>query len=250
MNSIFKLKKRDDALERLAIGITEAAKNCKTVVKKINTLSQAPEKYQNPIDLINEWSEYLFTNHYHDFIEEWTSPNIISIEQQEDLSNAFFCYFASLTPFFYERKTVVSPEIMRPKKYRWTEEDYKELKLKLIDKWFYSEWDNWDAETRLRYGSKLQTNAQQVVKAINFSSKANSSIWNKQKKIDEIIFSDDLMSTILKVMPSYEHQYQKDLFKKYNADFIKRLPKAFINFDDNFYEVGTYLYKYFQWSKE
>ena len=104
MNSVFKSKKRDDALEHLAIGITEGAKNCTTVVKKINTLCQDPEKFPNPFELINVWSEYLFTNYIHDYIEEWTSPNIISIEQQEELSNAFFGYFASLTPFFYESK--------------------------------------------------------------------------------------------------------------------------------------------------
>lgn len=250
MNSIFKSTRRDDALERLAIGITEAAKNCTTVVKKINTLCQDPERFPNPFELINEWTEYLFSNYFHDHIEEWTSLNIISIEQQEELSNAFFGYFASLTPFFFESKTVISPEIIRPKKYKWTADDYKELKLKLIYNWFYNEWDNWDGETRLKNGFKLESDTQKVVKLIAASSKTNASIWNKQKKIDTIVFSDNLMSTILNAMPSYKHQYQADLFKKYAEDFVKGLPTAFKKFDDNFYEVGTYLYKYFQWGNE
>lgn len=144
MNSIFKSNKRDEALERLAIGITEGAKNCTTVIKKINTLCQNPEKYPNPFELINEWSEYFFSA----------------------------------------------------------------------------------------------------------SSKANSSFWNKQKKIDAIVFSSDLMMVIYKVMPSYRHQYQSDLFMKYTADFLKRLPTAFKKFNDNFYEVGTYLHRYFQWSNK
>lgn len=196
----------------------------------------------------SEWSKCLFTNYFHDYIEEWTSPNIISIEHEEELSNAFFGYFASLTPIFYENKTIISPEIIKPKKYRWTENDYEELKVKLLYKWFYSEWDNWNSETRLKHGYKLELDTQKVVKLIAAASKANSSIWNKQKKIDSIFFSSDLMTEIHKAMPSYQHQYQADLFLKYTADFIKRLPSAFKRFDDNFYEVGTYLHKYFQWS--
>lgn len=117
MNSLFKSDKRDEALERLAIGLTEAANNCTTVIKKINTLCQNPENYPNPFELISEWSEHLFANYFHDYIEEWTSENIISVEHEEELTNAFFSYFASLTPFFYENKTIISPEIIQPRKY-------------------------------------------------------------------------------------------------------------------------------------
>ncbi len=41
-NSLFKSDKRNEALERLAIGISEASKNCTTVIKKINSLCQKP----------------------------------------------------------------------------------------------------------------------------------------------------------------------------------------------------------------
>lgn len=250
MNSIFKSDKRDEALERLAIGITEGAKNCATVIKKINTLCQEPKNYPNPLELINKWTEHLLTNYFHDFIEEWISTSTISVEHEEELANAFFNYFASLTPFFYENKTIISPELIKPKKYKWTAEDYKELKIKLLYTWFYSEWDNWDGETKLKLGYKLELNTQKVVKSIAASSKANSSIWNKQKKIDAIIFSNrnNLKTVINKAMPAYQHQYQADLFLKYTDDFIRRLPNTYIKFDDRFYEVGTYLYKYFQWS--
>lgn len=249
MNSIFNSNKREEALERLAIGITESAKNCTTVIKKINTLCQIPEKYPNPFELIKEWSEHLFTNYFHDYIEEWISPNIISVEHEKELSNAFFGYFASLTPFFYENKTIISPEIIKPQKYRWTTDDYKELKVKLLEKWFYNEWDNSDGETRLKHGYKMKLDTQKVVKSIAASSKANVSIWNKQKKIDAIVFSNNLMTVIKKVIPTYQHEHQAHLFLKYSEDFVRRLPSAFKKFDDNFYEVGTYLHKYFQWSK-
>ncbi len=248
MKSIFKSNKRDEALEQLSIGITEGAKNCTTVIKKINTLCQNPEKYPNAFDLINEWSEHLFINHFHDYIEEWTSPNIISVEQEEELSNAFFGYFASLTPFFYENKTIISPEIINPKKFRWTADDYKELKVKLLHKWFYSQRNNLDGETILKRGFKLELDMQKIVKSISVSSKANTSILNKRRKVDTIVFPSNLMVMVNKIMPSYPHQYQVDLFQKYTADFIGRLPSAFEKFDHNFYEVGTYLHKYFQWS--
>lgn len=189
MNSLFQTEKRDEALERLSIGITEAAKNCTTVIKKINSLCQSPEKYPNPSNLISEWTGHLFTNQFHDFIEEWILPNTISVENEEELANAFFNYFACLTPFFYENKKIISPDIIKPKKYKWTTDDYKTLKLKLLHKWFYGEWDNLDPETKLEIGLKIELKTQKVIKSIGISSKANLSILNKQKKIDEIVFS-------------------------------------------------------------
>ncbi len=248
MNSIFLPGKRDKALERLTIGITESAKNCTIVIKKINSLCQQPEKYPDPYKLISEWAEYLFTNYFHDHIEEWISPNIITLEHEKELANTFFKYFASLTPFYYENKKIISPNFMKAQKYKWTADDYKELKLKLIQKWFYNEWDNWDGETKLKLGFKIEMDAQNVLKSIATSSKIKTSVWNKDKKIEKILYSDNLRSQINNVMPSYKHQYQTDLFLKYTDDFVKRLPSAFNRFDDNFYEVGSYLYKFFQWS--
>ncbi|MEI6949880.1 hypothetical protein V9K67_22020 [Paraflavisolibacter sp. H34] len=248
MNSLFNSDKRDEALECLAIGITESAKNCATVIKNINIFCQRPRDFPNPSELINDWTEHLFSNHFHDLVEESASPNKISKEHVEELANAFFNYFASLTPFFYENKTIISPQLIKPIKYKWTADDYKELKIKLLSKWFYNEWDSWDGEKRLKLGYKLELNSQKVVRLIAASSRANSSIWNKQKKIDAIIFPNDLKSLMIKVMPSYKYQYQSDLFLKYTDDFITQLPAAFIKFDDNFYKLGTYLRKYFQWS--
>lgn len=119
MQSLFKNEKRDEALERLAIGLTEGVKNCTTIIKKINSLCQNATNYPNPSELINEWTEHVFTNYFHDYIDEWISPKIISTEDEEELSNAFFSYFLMLTPFFYENKIVTSPEIVRSKKFKW-----------------------------------------------------------------------------------------------------------------------------------
>ena len=247
-NSLFQPGKRDEALEWLVMGISGAARNCATVVKKINSLCQKPDNDSNPSDLIDQWATCLFTNQFHDFIDEWFSPSIISVENEEDLANEFFCCLVSLTPFFYENKSVISPDIVKPKKYIWTEDDYKRLKFKLIYKWFYGEWDNWDGETRLKHGYALESNIKKVTEAIEVSSKANNTLWNKQKKIDDIFFSNRLRSVVMKIMPLYKHQYQADLFLKYTDDFISRLPAAFKQFDDSFYEAGTYLNKYFRWS--
>ena len=248
VNSIFQKDRRDEALERIAIGITEAAKNCTTVIKKINTLCQKPKDYPNPSDLIDEWAGLIFTNQIHDFVDEWILPNTITVENEEELANEFFCYFASLTPFFFENKSVTSPDIIKPKKFKWTKDDYKELRIKLVYKWFYSEWDNWDGETRLKHGYKLELNTKKVTKAIANSSKANSALWNRQKKINDIVYSNELSALIKKIMPSHQYQYQTDLFLKYTDDFINRLPTSFKYFDDDFYELGTYLHKYFRWS--
>jgi hypothetical protein len=248
MKSLFKSDKREEALERLAIGITEASKNCTTVIKKINTLCQRPMDYPNPSELINIWIEHLFMNQFHDYIEDWLSPKTFSVEYESALKNSFFNYFASLIPFFYENKIIMSPELIKPKKYKWTTEDFKELKIKLLYKWFYKEWDNWDVETRLKYGYELDLKTKNVVEIIFASSKAKSKIWNRQRRIDEIVFSDVLKMEVKRIMPDYQYGFQKDLFLKYTDDFITRLPDVFSKFDDNFYEVGSYLYKYFQWS--
>ena len=247
-NSLFQTDKRDEALERLVIGISEAAKNCTTVIKKINSLCQSPKDYPNSSDLINEWAGNLFTNQFHDFIDEWISPNIISVENEKELTNDFFCYLASLTPFFYENKSVLSPDIIRPKKYKWTKDDYKQLKIKLVYNWFYSDWGNWDGETRLKHGYALELNTKKVTDLIAASSKANSTLWNRQKNIDDIFYANKLRTVVTKIMPLYKHQYQADLFLKYADEFISKLPAAFKQFDNNFYEVGTYLQKYFRWT--
>ncbi len=173
---------------------------------------------------------------------------MISLENEEELANEFFCYLASLTPFFYENKSVISPDIINPQKYKWTEDDYKEFKIKLLYKWFYSDWENWNGETRLKQGYALELNARKVTEAIAVSSKANSTLWSRKKKIDDIILSNKLHSVVSKIMPLYKNQYQADLFLKYTDDFISKLPASFKQFDDNFYEAGTYLQKYFRWS--
>ena len=73
-------------------------------------------------------------------------------------------------------------------------------------------------------------------------------VFGTNRKNDAIVFSSDFMTVVHRIMPSYHHQYQADLFLKYTTDFIRRLPSEFKNFNDNFYEVETYLHKYFQWS--
>jgi hypothetical protein len=247
MISLFRDDKRDEALERLAIGITEAAKNCTMAVKKINAICQCPENYSNPGDWINAWIGCLFVNYYQ-FTEEWISPVIISVEDEEGLANSFFNYFVSLTPFYFEYRKVISLDIIRPKKYGWTAEDYKELKLKLFYKWFYSEWDSMGGDSKLKIGMSLHWETQRVLRSLAASSRANSALWNKQKKIDDIVFSDNLMSSIRRIKPPYKHQYQSDLFLKYTSDFVEYVPLAFQRFEADFYHVGDYLHRFFKWS--
>ncbi len=69
-----------------------------------------------------------------------------------------------------------------------------------------------------------------------------------RSSIDVLIRPDDLKAIVRSAMPAFPHEYQSDLFVKYTGDFIDRLPAALMRFDDSFYEVGTYLHKYFRWS--
>ena len=250
MTSLFQVDKRDEALERLAVGIVWAARNCVTVTKKINLLCQNPEDYPNPSDLMADWIEHLFTNQFHYFVDEKISPSIISTGNEEFLSEAFFCYLVSLTPFFYNNKPITSPHTTKPKKYGWTKNDYKDLTIKLLYKQFYSDWDNWDGAAKLKHGYALELKTKKVTEAIAVSSKADSALWNRQKKIDDIVFSTDLRLAMKKAIPLYKHQHQADLFIKYTDEFISALPTAYNFFDDKFYEAGTYLHKYFQWSSK
>jgi hypothetical protein len=243
MKSLFKPHKRDEALERLVFGITEGAKNCTTVIKKISTLCQNPEKYPSPKELIDKWCDHLFTNYFHDFIEEWISQKTISIENEEKIVNAFFDYLVCLTPFFYENKTIISSDV-KPKKYKWTTDDFKQLKIKLLERWFFSDASQQEMVTMFKKGLRME----QTVKQISACSKAKKTIWKRHEKINNIVSPSSLITVVHAAKPNYDHHVQTDLFLMYTSDFITRLPTIFKAFDDNYYETGTYLYKFFQWS--
>lgn len=244
MNSLLLADKKDKAFERLAIGIKESAANCTTVIKKLNTICQNPEDYPNPHELITKWSNHVFTNYFHDFIEEWILPKTISIENQERLGDVFFNYFASLTPFFYHNKIILSPDFPKPKKYKWTNKNFEELKWALLRKWFIHD----DDELNKKEQHKIESRMIESVKQIQISIKAKNSFWNKTKKINEVFSLDSVMNVIKEVMPNYQHQYQTDLFLLYTSEFINKLPSSFAAFDSDFYEIGTYLHNIFQWS--
>lgn len=247
MNSLFITSKRDEALESIVSGITQGAKNCATVLKKINVVCQNPNQNPDVSVLINEWCTHLFTNQFHDFIDEWVSPRTISEEKINRIENSFFNYFATLTPLYYENKTIISPDIFTPKKYKWTNEDFNALKIALFTDWFREDFES-SRKNNFKNHVQLEARIEKIVKEISLTIKTKKSMWNKDKKLTEILFPNSLIVLINEIKPDYPHPYQNDLFLNYTYSFIKNLPTVFQNFNDTFYERGTYLHEYFQWT--
>ncbi len=259
MKSPLKENKREEALERIALGINEGARNCSIAINNINIIIQNLETFSNPSELINGWLERLFSNRFDIIneddvtdeneliVEDNISRNLISSQQIYKLEDTFFKYLIGLLPIYYENRIIKSNWFGKSKTYKWTKEDFKQLKIKVLHRRFYSEWDNWDFDTRLKKGAEIEDQTGKVLKIIANSSRANSSFFNKKKKINSIISTEDLNLIVSKIRPEYLSEYQVDLFHKYAYDFIKGIPNAYDNFDNNFYEIG-YLYKFFQWN--
>lgn len=76
----------------------------------------------------------------------------------------------------------------------------------------------------------------------------SSRFKNRQQQRDEIVFTKSLKLNLSRVNMHFQHQYQFDLFRLYAGEFVELISNSFQLFDDNFYEVGTYLHNYFQWS--
>jgi hypothetical protein len=251
--------KREEALDRIALGINEGVRNCSIAINNINIIVQNLDTFSNPSELINGWLERLFSNRFenidkdeiideNDIIDDDNiSRNLISSQQIHNLEGAFFNYLVGLIPIYYENRKIKSNWFGKSKTYKWTKEDFKQLKIKVLHRRFYSEWDKWDFETRFKKGAEIEDQMEKVLKIIANSSRANSSFFNKKKKINSIVSTEDLESIVSKIRPEYLSEYQVDLFHKYSYDFIKGIPNAYDSFDNNFYEIG-FLYKFFQWN--
>ena len=245
MRRIFKHEKRDEAIERLAFGIVKASENCVTVIKKINSISQNPEKYPNPSEMIFEWHKYLFTNEFHDFVDEWISPKIINPEKLDYLQTLFFDYIISIVPFYFEDKIIISPDL-KPSKHKWNNDDYLILKKKIFTH-RYRESANITRLDNPKEFEKMDKESINSLLIMKNSSNAKKSLWKKDKKIENIFSSENLIKRVNHICPKYEHFHQEDIFLKYSKQFIETLPSSFDNFNSNFYEKGTYFQKYFDW---
>ena len=248
MKKIFIDEKRNLAIERLAIGIVKASENCITVIKKINSISQNPEKYKNPSELINQWHIHLFTNDFHDFIDEWVCPKIIDTDKLNCLQTHFFDYFVSIVPFYYDNKIIISPNLT-PRKHKWNQEDYLVLKKKIFEQ-RYKEIEKITIIDNPKLFDKIDKESINSLTIMRTSSEVIRSRWKKEKKIEKIFSTDKLNLLVMNTCPEYKYFYQKDIFLKYSKEFIDSLPQAIDNFDYNFYQMGTYLHKYFTWCNE
>ena len=247
--SIFKSEdRRELALERLATGIVAASDNCLMVIANIIAICQKPKKYSEQHMLIKQWSEELFLykvlpvdgNRIEDEL-----PN----EKIEQLSNLFFDYIISLMPFFYYEKSIdATKAILNRGKYKWTSADYAELQKKILYKRYASQLDKLDVVTRFAKIDEIQLKVDKAYRTMQASSSAASSFRNKQKKIDALVSTKTLESKMAYIKPDFKYQYQFDLYESYHQEFVRLISSSLSIFDDNFYEVGTYLHKFFQWS--
>ena len=249
MESLLKDKKRDEALDRISIGIAEGAKNCVIVIKKICTICHKPEKYENISDLLDTNLNYLMTNKFYNQVEDWTFKAIISPENQIRLENNFFAYFFSLLPLHFQDEKVEEP--WGSKKYKWTKNDFKELIINCSKKWF-------EIPRNKPYILKEDFNAiifienefEKIKEKIFASQKAKKSIFNKEQKLSKILLPEYLFYEINNAKPQNFKEYQVILFDELVKKFINGLPRIFDKFVDDFYEIGGYLHKYFAWNNE
>lgn len=149
----------------------------------------------------------------------------------------------------YENKTVdATKAILNRGRYKWSPEDYRELQQKVVTKRFGSQWDSLDAEAKLVRKDEIQAKIDRAYHTMGASSATGSRFKNRQQQPDKIASTESLKLKLNRVNLYFQHQYQLDLFRLYVGEFVELILNSLQLFDDNFYEVGTYLHKYFQWS--
>jgi len=247
MEGIFAKNKRNEAIELLATQIVQGSRNCVTVIERINSISQFPEKYPDPHEMIIEWHNHLFSNVFHVFPEDIEVPLKISADSLRSLETCFFDYFASLVPFYYEDKTIVSPASLKPKKYVWSKDDYNALKTELFKIRYKEAWHLTRADNYERC-EEMNTESLNSLSLMSKSSKIKRSFLNKSKRVEKVFLPNNVINCVLTAQPNYMYWHQSDIFSKYIHEFIELLPSAFSKFDTEFYELGSFLHRYFKWS--
>lgn len=247
MEGIFAENKRDEAINTLATRIVQGSRNCVTVIERINSISQNPEKYPDPQEMITEWHDRLFSNVFHIFPEDLNVPLKIPPDSLRDLETYFFNYFVSLIPFYYENKAIVYQGIFKPQKYVWSKEDYKLLKIELFKIRYQEDWNLTRIDNYERC-EEIDVESLNSLSLMTESSTIRRSLWNKSKKIEKVFHPSYVKNYVLTIQPKYLFWYQSDIFSKYAAEFIELLPSAFDKFNTEYYELGGFL-KYFKWYK-
>jgi len=218
------------------------------VVRNIIAICLKPKKYSEQHALINEWASDLFLYRINSLDTNACIEDVLPVESLEQLLDIFFYYIIGLLPFKYENKTVdATKAILNRGIYKWSSEDYRELKQKVVTKRFGSQWDSLDAEAKFVRQNEIQAKIDRAYHTMEASATA-SRFKNRQQQLDETVSTKSLKLKLGRVTLHFQHQYQRDLFGLYAGEFVELIPNSLQLFNDNFYEVGTYLHKYFRWS--
>lgn len=231
MQSLFCDDKRDKAIDYLANLIFLGSKNAATVIKKINTACQNPEKFNDPHFLIEQWSKNLYTNKIYDLADDWQASVLITSEKLNKIEYSFFKYSLVLSGLFYYKKTIVLDDILTKRKYKWTNKDFYKLQLTLLKLW---EQNNGII------------NKSDVSSILNDFIKAKNSFFFKNKKIDEALIVNFLINEMHNICPLNLKPYQSDMFKNYSQNFIENIPASFDIMNDHFEMNGRYLHDFFK----
>lgn len=231
MESLFCDDKKDEAINYLANLIFIGSRNAATVIKKINTACQNPEKFNDPNFLIKQWNENLYTNEIYDLADDWQASVLIPSKKLSEIEYSFFKYSLGLSGLFYYKKTVIVDTFLSKKKYKWTDQDFNKLQFALLNLW---EQNNGNADKK------------DIFLILNAFIKAKNSLLFKSKKMDETLRIDFLINEMENICPLNLKPYQSDMFKSYSKKFIENIPASFDIMNDYFEEKGRFLHKFFK----
>lgn len=231
MESLFLDDKRDEAIDYLANLIFKGSRNAATVIKKINTACQNPEKFNDPNFLIKQWNECLYTNEIFDLADDWQASVLIPSENLNEIEFEFFKYSLGLSALFYYKKKLVIRDIFSKKKYKWTEQDFNKLQSILLNLWIQN------------YGYKDKS---EIFLIFNAVIKAKNNLLFNSKKISKSLDIDFLIKKSDEICPQNLKPYQRDMFKNYAKKFIENIPASFDLMNEHFKTMGMFLHKFFK----
>lgn len=242
--SLLKTDKRELAFDWIAKSISAGALNCSLIIIKIHTICQNPANQDNLKKLIKEWLNHIFSAEFQSTFEEWTSEIIVSPESRFKIENIFFNYLSSYMPIFFLNKKF---KISRFKTYKWTKQDFEDLKNKTLENWFSEQYNN-SVENGVEDLKFVEFRVKKVINNINAVAKENSRWFPRSGQMEFLLSLGAREYELNELLPEFEHSYQKDLFEIYSKEFLNHLPNELLNLESRFYESGNYLHSFFNWN--
>ncbi|MDR2205841.1 MAG: hypothetical protein LBE36_06775 [Flavobacteriaceae bacterium] len=247
IKGVLKDENKDEALKRIARQVVLASKNSVYVIESLNSIVQNPDKYPNPELLIKEWKERLFKSDFETAKKEFRNELYkIKKDNLERLFQFFFDYFLSLIPFYFDGNIM---DYQRNKKYKWTEDEFTELKMALFRERYIDILDNKVGDD-LDGFIKIEKEQIRSLNIMNHSSRIKRKWWGKENSINWIYQTaeSEIYHFIEKIRYKNKIYYKEDIFKKSNHFFLSGLGSCFDKFVSEFYHVTGVLHGFFKWN--